>query len=100
MFKIALLTDRPNRSAPPKFAGFHDPLRLISFASRVLPFDSAAASVHAEIAAARRAMGRPMPETDRQIATITRSPGMAMVTPNVRDFADAGIDVIDPWTDT
>ena len=45
-------------------------------------------------------MGRPMPETDRQIATFTRSPGMAVETPSVRDFADAGIDVIDPWTDT
>ena len=28
-----------------------------------------------------------------------RSRAMAVVTRNVRDFADAGIDVIDPWTD-
>ncbi len=69
------------------------------FANRVLPFDSAAASAYAEIAAARRAMGRPMPDADCQIAAIARSRGMAVVTRNVRDFADAGIDVIDPWTD-
>ena len=69
------------------------------FANRVLPFDSAAASAYAEIAAARRAMGRPMPEADCQIAAIARSRGMAVLTRNVRDFADAGIDVIDPWTD-
>ena len=68
------------------------------FANRVLPFDSAAASSYAEIAAARRAMGRPMPEADCQIAAIARSRDMAVVTRNVRDFADAGIDVIDPWT--
>ena len=64
------------------------------FANRVLPFDSAAASAYAEIAAARRAMGRPIPEADCQIAAIARSRGMAVATRNVRDFADAGIDVI------
>ncbi len=69
------------------------------FANRVLPFDSAAASAYAEIAAARRALGRPMSEADCQIAAIVRSRGMAVVTRNVRDFADAGIDVINPWTD-
>ena len=69
------------------------------FANRVLPFDSAAASAYAEIAAAWRAMGRPMPEADCQIAAIARSRGMAVATRNVRDFADTGIDVIDPWTD-
>ena len=68
------------------------------FANRVLPFDSAAASAYAEIAAARRAIGRPMPEADCQIAAIARSRDMAVATRNVRDFADAGIDVIDPWT--
>ncbi|MCY4229392.1 MAG: type II toxin-antitoxin system VapC family toxin [Alphaproteobacteria bacterium] len=69
------------------------------FANRILPFDSTAASAYAEIAATRRAMGRPMPEADCQIAAIARSRDMAVVTRNVRDFADAGIDVIDPWTD-
>ncbi len=69
------------------------------FANRILPFDSAAASAYAEIAAALRALGRPMPEADCQIAAIVRSRGMAVVTRNVRDFADAGIDVINPWTD-
>ena len=68
------------------------------FANRVLPFDSAAASAYAEIAGARRAMGRPIPEADCQIAAIARSRDMAVVTRNVRDFAETGIDVIDPWT--
>ena len=68
------------------------------FANRILPFDSAAASAYAEIAAARRAMGRPMPEADYQIAAIARSRDMAVVTHNIRDFADVGINVIDPWT--
>jgi len=69
------------------------------FANRILPFDSAAASAYAEIAAARRTMGRPMPEADCRIAAIARSRGMEVVTRNARDFAEAGVDVIDPWTD-
>lgn len=67
------------------------------FAGRVLPFDSAAARVYAEIAAARRASGRPLSQTDGQIAAIARSRGMTVATRNVRDFAETGIEVIDPW---
>ena len=67
------------------------------FANRVLPFDSAAASAYAEIAAARRTMDRPMPEADCQIAAIARSRDMAVVTRNVRDFVDATVEVINPW---
>ena len=67
------------------------------FAGRILPFDSEAAHTYAEIAAARRAAGRPLPQADGQIAAIARSRGMAVATRNVRDFADMGIDLIDPW---
>ena len=67
------------------------------FADRVLPFDSAAARAYAEIAAARRAAGRPMSQSDCQIAAIALSRGMAVATRNVRDFSETGVDVIDPW---
>ena len=73
-------------------------LRVL-FAGQVLPFDSDAARTYADIAAAARAAGRPVSQSDCQIAAIARSRAMAVVTRNVRDFADAGIDVIDPWTD-
>ena len=64
---------------------------------RVLPFDSAAAQAYAEIAAARRAAGRPTSQSDGQIAAIARSRSMAIATRNVRDFEDMGIDLINPW---
>ena len=67
------------------------------FAGRVLPFDSDAARTYAEIAVARRVLGRPLSQADGQIAAIARSRGMAVVTRNVRDFEDMGIDVFDPW---
>lgn len=67
------------------------------FASRILPFDSDAATAYAEIGAARRRSGRPVSHSDCQIAAIARSRGMAVATRNLRDFADMGIAVIDPW---
>ena len=65
---------------------------------RVLPFDSAAASAYAEIAARRRRQGRPVSHSDCQIAAIARCRNAAVVTRNVRDFEGARIDVIDPWS--
>ena len=67
------------------------------FANRVLPFDSDAARAYAEIAAARCVSGHPVSQSDCQIAAIARSRVMAVATRNVRDFADTGIEVIDPW---
>ena len=67
------------------------------FANRILPFDSAAARAYAEIAAARRAAGRPVSHPDNQIAAIARSHGMAVATRNIRDFEDMGIALINPW---
>ena len=69
------------------------------FAGRVLPFDSDAARAYAEVAATCRAAGRLVSQADGQIAAIARSRGMAVATRNVRDFADMGIDLIDPWAD-
>ena len=67
------------------------------FAGRILPFDSDAARAYAEIAAARRAAGRPASQADVQIAAIARSRGMAVATRNIRDFDGMGIDSMDPW---
>ncbi|NKC14849.1 MAG: PIN domain-containing protein [Gammaproteobacteria bacterium] len=68
------------------------------FGERLLPFDSAAARVYAQIAAERRVAGRPIGEADCQIAAICRSEGAVLVTRNVRDFEGTGVSVIDPWS--
>ncbi len=91
---IAFLPEGVRRRGLAKAAGhtFSD-----LFAGRILPFDSAAACVYAEIVAARRASGRPLSQADGQIAAIVRSRGMTVATRNVRDFSETGIEVIDPW---
>ncbi len=65
---------------------------------RVLPFDSQAARAYAEIAAGRRADGRPASHSDCQIAAIARCHNAAIVTRNIRDFEGTGLEIVDPWT--
>ncbi|OYV32209.1 MAG: VapC toxin family PIN domain ribonuclease [Rhodospirillales bacterium 20-64-7] len=68
------------------------------FAGRILPFDSAAALAFAAIAASRRQAGKPISQFDAQIAAIVRSRGAALATRNVADFAECGVEIINPWT--
>ena len=70
------------------------------FRDRILPFDRAAASACAAIAAKRRAAGRPISQFDCQIAAIARAHEAAVATRNTADYEGCGIEVIDPWLPT
>lgn len=67
------------------------------FPGRVLPYDESAADAYAGIAAQRRAQGRPTDQADMMIAGIVRSRGATLATRNLRDFANCGIELVDPW---
>jgi predicted nucleic acid-binding protein len=67
------------------------------FTGRILAFNSAAAREFADIAANRRLIGRPISEPDARIAAIARSRGAAVATRNIADFAECGLELIDPW---
>jgi len=67
------------------------------FARRILPFDSAAARIYAEMVAIRRSIGRKLSQADGQIAAIARSRNMAVVTRNARDFKDIDVEIVNPW---
>jgi predicted nucleic acid-binding protein len=67
------------------------------FAGRILPFDNDAAPFYAEIVASRRRSGRPISQSDAQIAAIARAHGYSLATRNVGDFAECGIRLINPW---
>jgi toxin FitB len=67
------------------------------FKDRILPFDSPAAIAFAAIAAERRHAGRPISQSDAQIAAIARSRGAALDTRNAADFEECGVDAINPW---
>ena len=67
------------------------------FARRILPFDSEAAGIYAEIGAGRRAAGLPISHADCQIAAIARCHEAAIATGNAGHFKRCGIEVINPW---
>lgn len=67
------------------------------FNRRVLPFDSAAADIYAEIVSQRRAAGRPVSQFDAQIAAIARQHGHALATRNSADFEGCGLVLLNPW---
>lgn len=93
-YGVAMLPEGRRRDA---LARAIEEILCEDFEDRILPFDSAAAREYADIAAARRAAGRPILPADCQIAAIARSRSMAVATRNVRDFEDVGIEVINPW---
>lgn len=69
-----------------------DELRLV-YASRILPVDDAVATSWGHLMAART---RPM--ADALIAATARVNNKILVTRNVADFADMGVEIVNPWT--
>jgi toxin FitB len=68
-----------------------------AFAARVLPFDASAAAHYASIVVAREQTGTPISGFDAQIAAICRAHGARLATRNIPDFAELGLQLIDPW---
>ncbi|MGH7050551.1 MAG: type II toxin-antitoxin system VapC family toxin [Acetobacteraceae bacterium] len=67
------------------------------FVGRVLPFDTEAAAVYADLFAARRRAGRPVTMADLMIASIARVRGASVVTRDAGGFGHCGLTIIDPW---
>jgi hypothetical protein len=63
----------------------------------VLAFDSRAARIYGQLLAERRSAGRPMSQSDVQIAAIAIAHAATLVTRNARDFANSGIELLNPW---
>ena len=93
---IAILPDGERQRG---LAAAAERLFAVFFSERILPFDSDAAQAYAMLATERRAAGRPMSQSDCQIAAIAYSQGAPVVTRDADDFEGCGLDVIDPWED-
>jgi toxin FitB len=72
-------------------------LETQSFNGRCLPFDAKAAHSYAKITAHRRAIGRPISQSDAMIAAIARSLSMTLATRNTGDFVATDIKLHNPW---
>ncbi|HIZ36186.1 MAG TPA: type II toxin-antitoxin system VapC family toxin [Candidatus Ruania gallistercoris] len=67
------------------------------FSGRILPFDEPASMRFAQLQAESRSCGRALGTMDRLIAAICLAGGFCLATRNVKDFAFAGLQLIDPW---
>lgn len=63
----------------------------------VLPFDDQAADRYADVLVARELAGAPISTADAQIAAICLTHDAICATQNTKDFADTGVDLLDPW---
>jgi toxin FitB len=68
-----------------------------AFPRQVLTFDLAAANAYADIVTSRENLGKPINGFDAQIAAICRSQAAVDATRNIKDFADTGLTIINPW---
>ena len=68
------------------------------FTEDVLPFDATAATVEPEIVDLRDRQGTPISGFDAQIAAICRVNDARLATRNEREFAEIGVELINPWS--
>jgi hypothetical protein len=69
------------------------------FASRILPFDKAAAVAYAPVIGRAREAGQVISVADGQIAAIATVHGFTVAARDTAPFKAAGVPVINPWTD-
>jgi hypothetical protein len=67
------------------------------FDGRILPFDQTAASLYAELFAARKQAGRSTATADLMIAAVARASDASMVTRDTGGFEGCGLTLINPW---
>jgi len=72
----------------------------LRFADDVLAFDLAAARRYSAIVTARERAGTPIAALDAQIAAICLVHDAMLATRNVKDFAETGVDIVNPWSTT
>jgi predicted nucleic acid-binding protein len=70
---------------------------VIGFEDRVLAFDQTVARAWSQMTVQDEANGKPMAAFDSIIAATARAYDCKLVTRNVRDFAQAGVEIVNPW---
>jgi predicted nucleic acid-binding protein len=75
---------------------FHSDL-LIWFRDRILPVTYAVADRWGVLEGQCQLKGTPLNTADGMIAATAIEHGLKVVTRNVKDFANLGVDVFDPW---
>lgn len=93
LFGVRVMPDGKRKA---RLAAFLEALTSV-YEDRVLPFDLAAARLHADLAVAAKKRGRGFPLPDSYIAAIAAARGYAIASRDAAPFAAAGLQVINPW---
>lgn len=64
---------------------------------RILPFDKQVAQIWSQMTVSVETLGKPIAAFDSIIAATARAFDCTLVTRNIRDFVNAGVEVLDPW---
>lgn len=83
--------ERTDPVAAASLSRWLDGLRQL-YADRILPIDDRIATACGQLMARRS-----FPVPDGLIAATARVHGLTLVTRNIADFADSGVDVVNPW---
>jgi predicted nucleic acid-binding protein len=70
---------------------------FVGMTDHILPFDVEAALLYGPLVAAKERVGIAMDPMDAQIACIAACRGAMIATRNERDFADCGVQLVNPW---
>lgn len=70
------------------------------FEKRILPVTQAIAERWGVLGAQRQAAGKPIGAADGLIAATAFEHGLTLVTRNVKDFADLGVALFNPWVES
>ena len=71
---------------------------LERFRGRILSVDAEAAAAWGELDAQGQRIGRPLPVVDDLLLATASAHGLTLVTRNIRDCGDRGVEVLNPWT--
>jgi predicted nucleic acid-binding protein len=87
----------PNGRRKASLAAAIDQVENEIYHGRILVFDQVAAANYARLAARRAQSGRRMEQMDALIASIALTHGAIVATGDVNDFADLGLELINPF---
>jgi len=92
---VSLLRSGPKRLALERWLQYELPAQ---FAERVLPVDAEVTTAWGELAADGQRRGRALAVVDGLLLATAQVHELMFVTRNLRDFADRGVPVVDPWS--